>query len=368
MTRNLLSLNAVAIIFAVYHHSIYWAVTAINHWGHRFVSSATPQLLTLSNPFSILLRITDQIAGVAVPAFLFVSGFFYGFLCNQQSISRNYRVISKRILYLLIPYVVWSTITVLFRMVDGQSFTIERLARIYLLGEADAPFYYVPLIIQLIILSPLLIRVVKKSPVFLIGIALVFQLLSSIPWYIKILNLSPSQSMIFFNLFKSGYLFSHLLWFIFGLMLSVYREKFTLIIKSHRWWIFIFLLIFLILGQVEFQKFIEISGKNWINSQSSIITKWLYSLVILAFIVFGNKISTLNKINFIGANSYGIYLSHVLVIEICARMIYHVWPFLLGQTFLFLGILVSMGIFVPLLLMTLVRKGPINPVHSYIWG
>jgi peptidoglycan/LPS O-acetylase OafA/YrhL len=82
----------------------------------------------------------------------------------------------------------------------------------------------------------------------------------------------------------------------------------------------------------------------------------------------GKKISLSSNIEVLGANSYGIYLSHVIVIEICARLIYHVLPFLLGQTVILLGILVFMGITIPLLMMHLSRKFPIKPIYSYLWG
>ncbi|GAP10780.1 fucose 4-O-acetylase [Bellilinea caldifistulae] len=368
MIRKLLLLNGIAILFAVYHHSIYWAITAINFWGHRFVSNATPQSLFSPNLFSIFLRITDQIAGVAVPAFLFVSGFLYGFSLNHQSIRQSYRFLQKRIIYLLIPYIIWSSITVVFRLMEGDSYSLTKLARVFLLGEADGPFYYVPLIIQLILLSPFLFRAVKEFPLVAVGIGFLLQFLSGITWYFKILNVSLPQSLNFLNLFKGGYLLSHLLWFIAGLSLFIYREKITSFLKNHRWWILFLIAFFVIFGQIEFQLLINASGNDWINSQSSLITKWLYSLLLLAYVIMGKNIFLSSNIEVLGANSYGIYLSHVIVIEICARLIYHVLPFLLGQTVILLGILVFMGITIPLLMMHLSRKFPIKPIYSYLWG
>lgn len=240
MIRKLLFLNGIAIILAVYHHSIYWAVTAINFWGHRFISNATPELLANPNLFSLFLRTTDQIAGVAVPAFLFVSGFLYGFSLNNQTFQQSYRFIQKRIVYLLIPYIVWSTITVLFRVMEGGSYSLSHLVRVYLLGEADCPFYYVPLIIQLIIISPFLLRAIKKYPIAIIMLCFLFQLLSTISWYFKILKVTPSQEFEYLNIFKSSYIFSHLLWFVIGMTFFLQREKITKFFEKYRWWLLFF--------------------------------------------------------------------------------------------------------------------------------
>ncbi len=368
MTRKLLLLNGIAIILAVYHHSIYWAVTAINFWGHRFVSNATPELLANPNLFSLFLRTTDQIAGVAVPAFLFVSGFFYGFSLNNQTIQQSYRFIQKRIVYLLIPYIIWSTIIVIFRVLEGGSYSLSQLVRVYLLGEADGPFYYVPLIIQLIIISPLLFRAIKKYPIAIIMLSFLLQSLSTITWYFKILRVTPTQEFEFLNIFKSSYIFSHLLWFVIGMVLFVQREKIIKFFEKYRWWLLFLLLIFLFLGQIEFQALSNISGNNWINVQSSIIVKLFYSFLILSYVIFPKKIFDSSKIEFIGTKSYGIYLSHIIIIEICARLIYHVLPFILGQTIIFLGILVTSGIAIPLAMMFISKKLPLKQVYSYAWG
>ena len=368
MTRKLLFLNGIAIIFAVYHHSIYWAVTAINYWGDRFISSATPELLSIPNVFSLFLRITDQIAGSAVPAFLFVSGFLYSFSLDRQTIRQSYRLIQKRILYLLFPYIVWSTATVVFRAIEGRSYTVVELIRVYLLGEADAPFYYVPLIIQMIILSPFLFKAVKKYPVVILPIAFVIQALSSIPWYFKVLEITPLQSLNFLNFFKSSYLISHLVWFLIGMVFFIYRQKIIAFLKKYLWG-FLFLIAFtFFIGQLEIQQLMNVSGNNWINSQASIVTRFFYSLLILAFAVFWENNAWVSRIEFIGARSYGIYLSHILTIEICARLIYHILPFILGQTVIFLGILVFLGVSIPLLIMYVSRITPLKTIYSYLWG
>ncbi|GIV66489.1 MAG: membrane protein [Bellilinea sp.] len=368
MTRKLLLLNGIAIIFAVYHHAIYWAITAINFWGHRFVSNATPQLLSSPNLFALFLRITDQIGGVAVPAFLFVSGYLYGFSLNRQIIGQSYRFILKRIYYLLIPYFVWSTLTVIFRIIEGENYPLARLIRVYLFGEADGPFYYVPLIVQLIVLSPFLFRAAKKYPLLSIGFVFSFQLLSTITWYFKMLNITPLTPLIFFNIFKSSYLFSHSLWFLMGSLFFIYRENIITMIKPLQRWTWLLLILLFISSQIEFQLLINANGSNWLNTQSSILTKGLYTLLILAYAVFGEKIPSYQKIEYIGANSYGIYLTHVIVIEIAARLLYHIFPYLLGQTVILLAVLVFMGITIPLALMNFSKKFSIKPLYSFMWG
>ncbi len=368
MTVKLLFLNGVAIIFAVYHHAIYWAITAIFYWNDRFVSNINSQTLLTANPASLFLRITDEIAGVAVPIFLFVSGYFYAFSTNQKPFKQNIQTIYKRLIYLIPPYLLWSTITVLFRILEGNDYTAGKLVRVYLMGEADGPFYYVPLIIKLILLSPLLIRMLNKTPYIILGGSFLLQFLSSIFWYFSTMNLPVPEWLSYFAFLKNGYLASHLFWFVLGMLIFIKRDGLLKVIRRYRFILVSILLFFIILSQLEIQSLMNFSQKNWINSQASFITKLVYSLFILAVIGFIDNLKTSPNIQFIGTKSYGIYLSHILVIEICSRLIYHVIPFLLGQTLFFLGILVVVGIGIPLVMMSIWNRFPIKQFYSYVWG
>ena len=146
------------------------------------------------------------------------------------------------------------------------------------------------------------------------------------------------------------------------------KKKIIAFLKKYLWG-FLFLIVFtFFIGQLEIQQLMNVSGNNWINSQVSIVTRFFYSLLILAFAVFWENNASVSRIEFIGARSYGIYLSHILTIEICARLIYHILPFILGQTVIFLGILVFLGVSIPLLIMYVSRITPLKTIYSYLWG
>ena len=202
----------------------------------------------------------------------------------------------------------------------------------------------------------------------MLAIAFVIQAFSSIPWYFKVLEVTPFLYLNFLSVFKSNYLFSHLIWFTMGMVFFVHREQIATLLRIYRWGLLTSIIFMLILGQLEIQYLMNASGNSWVNSQPSVVTRWLYSLLILGFAILLEKITPLSTIEFIGSKSYGIYLSHILTIEICARLIYHTLPDMLGQTIIFLGILLIMGIGIPLLIMRIFQKTPFKTVYSYLWG
>jgi peptidoglycan/LPS O-acetylase OafA/YrhL len=82
-------------------------------------------------------------------------------------------------------------------------------------------------------------------------------------------------------------------------------------------------------------------------------------LLLLCFFAFDKlAIPFSAQISKIGVKSYGIYLIHSLILEIGARGIYHVTPWLLAQQIPYLLLLVAAGVGVPMLMMWAVDRTP----------
>ena len=114
--------------------------------------------------------------------FLFISGYLCQYLSDRRSISAKtyYR---KKVINVVCPYLFWSLITVLFIRATGEvrigvvspeDTCWANLPGILLFGKAQGPYWYIPFVCGLFLVSPFLTR--SGNPelirVFLISFAL----------------------------------------------------------------------------------------------------------------------------------------------------------------------------------------------------
>ena len=161
MIRRLLVLNGLAVIAAVLNHSIQWSITAMFWWTYRYRSVSVPNFDQAGGAAYWTIRLLDMIAVVAVPAFLFVSGFFVALACGGNQAIAGWKVVLNRVKNLLPAYLFWSFVIVGINLVKGQQYTIPGLLGIIIHGSVAAPFYYVPVLIQCYLLAPILAALAK---------------------------------------------------------------------------------------------------------------------------------------------------------------------------------------------------------------
>jgi peptidoglycan/LPS O-acetylase OafA/YrhL len=120
---------------------------------------------------------------------------------------------------------------------------------------------------------------------------------------------------------------------------------------------------------VEWEVLYHLSGQEWIGPTET-LTDHLYALfVILTFLsVDGIELPLSDKISSLSVKSYGIYLTHTLVLISAARIIYHVLPSILEYQILFQPILIVAGLGFPILLMNFVERTVARRYYVYIFG
>jgi len=114
--------------------------------------------------------------------FLFISGYLCQHLSSRRPSSAKtyYR---RKIENVISPYLMWSLLTILFVWITGQTrigvispdkICWANLPRILLLGWAQGPYWYIPFVSGLFLISPLLTRIgdARMLHVFLIFFAL----------------------------------------------------------------------------------------------------------------------------------------------------------------------------------------------------
>ena len=99
-------------------------------WTDRYSPVSIPNYDQLGSPPYYIFLIIKQLTVFSVPAFLFVSGFFVAYAYRSKETSLNWGMEKKRIINLIIPYLIWSAVIFI-----GDSF--QGIAS--LLGLASPP-------------------------------------------------------------------------------------------------------------------------------------------------------------------------------------------------------------------------------------
>lgn len=111
----------------------------------------------------ILVR---QIVNFPVATFVFLSGYFVDPSKMQvENYTQEYIVV--RSIRLLIPFVLWSgfytLITIVQNVSDGISPDIKELIVRFIVGKASTPFYYIVVLFQLTLITPMLTKLINKE-------------------------------------------------------------------------------------------------------------------------------------------------------------------------------------------------------------
>lgn len=109
------------------------------------------------------LLIIDQISRFCVPIFVALSG--YGLGIRNMDIGWNYSVFIKRRVVKLFPwYLFWSGVIYLYIRTSEEWNHVEHFSvwKLVLLGKADYHLYFVPMIVSLYFIFPILAFALKK--------------------------------------------------------------------------------------------------------------------------------------------------------------------------------------------------------------
>lgn len=369
MVKRFLILNGIAIVAAVLYHASGWGFTALIWWADRYLPVSSPNFDQIGGVGYYFLRFLEQLVIFAIPAFLFVSGYFISVAAGRSQKTVSWKLIRTRIINLLIPFVLWSVLILIAKIIQGDSYTPFEFITTIVLGRTEAPFYFVPVLIQLYLISPFLVPLARKHWKLLLGVAFIVQSAVVLMRYDLILSLDLSWLKPFLFLTRSFLIFGNVFWFIFGMVVGFHLEVIKAVVVRYRWLFLCAAILFFCLGMFEWERLLTASGQDWIAVRETFIDN-LYSLAILGtFIAFGQvKYPLTNRLSVWGAKSFGIYLTHSSVLEYSARLIYHFAPGLLGIQIILIPILLSLGLGIPLLFMEIVNRSPVRKYYSYIFG
>ena len=341
MNRQYAPLGGVAIALIVLNHAIHYGL----------------QVSPVAGSWLYLLIVLQALGAFAVPTFLFLSGAFVSYAAGKLSL----RLLRTSMARLLWPYVTWSTIFyVLIFMIGGQSYHFFGYIKNLLVGY---PYNFVPLLAFWYVVAHPLASVARRRGRLVLGIAGTCQIALIAIRFPGLFGLTlPLPAWT--RALTPPVLFTPLsvwaIYFPLGLVLSLQDAR--LRPRLHRWkWVAIAttLLLFL-LGIVDAFK---IALVPWARFAAPV------PLMFVLPIIRRDSIPLLRRFEMIGRQSYGIYLSHFVIINLIVEVftnrhlgaIRH--PLVVFPSFFFIALT---G---PLLLMNVTARMRSFPeVYGYLFG
>jgi peptidoglycan/LPS O-acetylase OafA/YrhL len=369
MVKRLLYLNGLAALGAVLNHSTAVGFIALIWWADRYQDVISPALGKIGSLPYYGLRLIEQGIIFAIPAFVFVSGYFIAAATGRSQKTVGWALIFARLRKLLIPFLLWCLLLIALDALQGKELTLQKIIVSILTGTVEPPYYYVPMIAQLFLLAPLLVPLVRERPKLMLAAGALLHLAIFLLNYALILGLDLGAFKPL-TILNQSYLFTtRLFWFIIGLSAGFHLNEFkSFLAKYHRIFLFLAMAGF-IAGFLEWEYLLKLSGQAWLSPQETLIDQ-IYGLgVIFAFLAFERvSLPAGNAMSSLGTRSFGVYLIHSPVLEIASKIIYHFVPFLLGYQIVFLPLMVAVGLAVPLVMMAVVNRSPARRFYEYIFG
>jgi fucose 4-O-acetylase-like acetyltransferase len=369
MIKKLLTLSGLAIIGVLLFHAAGWGFTAMFAWTDRYMPPGTPNTAQFGTPAYYALRVIEQLIVFVIPAFLFVSGYFIAIATGRNQATVSWNVVLSRIRVLLIPYVIWTVALWVLRAVEGKTLSIADYALALATGSTNPAYYYVPLLVSLYLLSPLLVQWAKTHPGWLLLGTALLQTLVQLLYYPALLGIDMGTWQPYVDIVPKWFFPARIFWFALGIVVCFHLPKFKGRLERYRWPLLILVFVFFVIGIFEWEAIVARSGQPWLGHRETLIDT-LYGLaVLLCFVAFDTIYrpfaDTMSKLS---NRSFGIYIVHSPVMEVVARGLYHLAPFVLGYQLIFQPLLLLFGLGVPLMLMLLVERSPARGYYRYLFG
>lgn len=285
------------------------AVIAIHTIATGFSSrySATGQWNFL---FLIAFR---QLLNFAVPAFIFISGYWSS--KKPMKLFRDYKTfLIRRLSRVLIPYLFWSFILLGYEAVKLHDVNVYSVILRLLTGGACPGYFFIVVIAQLYIITPLLNYINRQR--YGLMLVLIFNIVSLLALYLsRVFNIID-------HLPAALPFYSWIIFYEIGLLVGNCNDK-TFASQNKRFFILPVFLVSLLTSELE-GMIILLKYDNLDFAVSAVkYSSFFYSIcIILGFLLVRERIRYWPKsLVSIGNYSFGIYLIHIPILNQVANLV-----------------------------------------------
>jgi membrane-bound acyltransferase YfiQ involved in biofilm formation len=337
-------------------------------WTDRYLAGPVPNFSQLGSASYYMLRGLEQLIMFSVPAFLFVSGFFVAVATGRQGTIR-WNVVLNRVKFLFVPYLMWSVLIFIWDGMQGRVDSAAGYLQKLLFGGTAPPFFYIPLVIQLYLLSPAIVPLMRKCPKLVLLSAGLLQLTLRLAEYPVLLGWNAPAANWIVRHAPGWFIPQAVFWFVLGIFAGFHLSRMKLWLARARWPLLAATVLFFGLAFVEWEMLFRVSGKPWLPPGITLLDNLYSGALILTFIAFErSRMPFAGALQDLGTRSFGIYLIHAPVLEVVARTAYHAAPSLLGMPPVFQAILILSALAVPTALMRMINRSPARPCYQYLFG
>lgn len=362
-------MSGLAILGVVASHAAGWAQIAWFSWASRLPQVFPPDFDPYSTVSYYILLVIRQISVFSVPFFLFSAGFFIAYAVRGSQTRLGWKTVRSRLVNLLIPYTIW---TIFIFLADFLINHTEHDPLTYLglfLGPgADGPYFFIPLLCYLTILTPIIFIIGKKKPWALLAVTGILQFGILINDYVGIFIHTPIINLIL-NITPTWLFIRWAFFYVLGLVFSFQIETIKNYLSKNKFRILAITILLGILSVIEPELIFRTTGIEMRFSPATFSTN-IYSVafILLALAYPLENLSISRFLCNLGNQSFGIYLLHMQLMTFISRLAYHFFPILLTNQVFYQPVLWFFGLGIPLLAMKLVSRSPIRKYYRYIFG
>ena len=370
MNKRVFLLNGLAILSVVLNHATSWGYTAMFWWTNRYRSVTVPNYDQVGTWPYYVVSVVRQLTLFSVPAFVFVSGFFIAYAARGDQSTLTWKMVRTRIQNLLVPYFIWSLVIFVGDALQGIRYTPIEYGLQLVIGKVEGGYYFVPLLCQLYLLSPWVTLLAKtRWRQLLVGTALL-QIAAMSVIYIRFLwgmhvgSLDITRFIMPEVVFvRWGFFFS------FGVVGGLYLQQFQQWLTRVRWFLLAAAIILGVLSILEPELVYRWIKEDWHGNAALISTSLYATAFVPCLLAFDRVFLPFSQaLHQLASRSFGIYLLHDKWMELVARVIRQLVPWILSQQWLFQPVLILVGLSGPLLLMTAVTRSPARRCYRYLFG
>lgn len=259
----------------------------------------------------LLLR---SLINFPVAIFIFLSGYFYKY--ENVEINTKDRIL-YRIKQLIVPFFTWSIIyTFINNINDENDIHLLKESGKLLLGMSSGQLYFILVLIQLTMISPFLVKIIKQNKYS----ELLFYITPAYLIVLYIYIFIFGQSFLFYQMFFPAWL----IFYYFGLWVKI--KGYPRVFLDNIWYSLMFFIIAMLFSILESFTINVLNFPVGFASSQIKISSYIYVFTVInlmfTFKSDRNKESRqLVLLGYLGDHSLGIYYVHMIYISITGYII-----------------------------------------------
>ena len=348
MNRQFIALSGLAIVIVVLNHAVDVGALGVQELG-------LPPAQGLQR---LLLVLLSGLGTFAVPTFLFTSGSFVSYAASRTPPRLPWKTVWAAVKRLLWPYLFWSIVAyIYFYLRQVEVYTLWGYVKNLLVGR---PFHFIPILLFYYICSPLIVRLTPRFGYALLAAIALYQVFLIALVYPSAFGLSiPEWTGVLVPPVLGTTMAIWGIYFPLGLIYSLKAKEILPWLQRLK----------LVLAFATAAFFVL----HILHNLAVINFPIAWYICPLAFLLLAptfkrDSIPLVRQLEKTAKRSYGLYLTHLVVIDFAVFAAQILVPGLLAYPLLFCLILFVIGLAVPLGMMNLAVRAPTRVAYHYLFG